>query len=185
VERSSFDALVQVVRALQTCQVPYMLVGAFSSNAYGYPRATKDADIVIQYREGLLAKVCKLLGEDFWLDPQSGFELKTGSIRNIVTYIPTKFEIEFFRLGPDAHDQERFARRRKLELLELQIEAVIPTAEDVVIQKLRWQRDKDIADVRTVISIQSERLDWAYIQQWTEKHGTIELLNRLRSELGV
>ena len=25
----------------------YMLVGAFSSNAYSYPRATKDADIVI------------------------------------------------------------------------------------------------------------------------------------------
>ncbi len=149
------------------------------------PRATKDADIVIQYREGLLATVCTLLGADFLLDPQAGLELKTGSIRNIITYIPTKFEIEFFRLGPDAHDQERFARRRRLALPELQIEAVITTAEDVVIQELRWQREKDIADVRTVISIQSERLDWRYIQQWTEKHGTMELLNRLRSELGV
>lgn len=107
-ERSSFDALIQVVRALQTCQVPYMLVGAFSSNAYGYPRATKDADIVIQYREGLLATVCTLLGEDFWFDPQAGFKLKTGSIRNIVTYIPTKFEIEFFSA------RARRARPRKI-----------------------------------------------------------------------
>lgn len=162
-----------------------MLVGAFSSNAYGYPRATKDADIVVQYQEGLLVTLCAWLGDDFKLDPQAGFELKSGSIRNIVTYIPTKFEIEFFRLVADEHDQERFARRRQLALPDLGIEAVIPTAEDVVIQKLRWQRDKDIADVRTVISIQSGRLDWTYIQHWANKHGTIELLNRLRSELGV
>ena len=81
--------------------------------------------------------------------------------------------------------QERFARRRRLDLPERQIEAVIPTAVDVVIQKLRWQRDKDIADARTVISIQAERLDWSYIKSWTDKHGTSELPDRHRAELGV
>ena len=73
---------------------------------------------------GLLETVCAWLGDDFKLDPQAGFELKTGTIRNIMTYIPTKFEIEFFRLGADEHDQERFARRRQLALPEFQIEAV-------------------------------------------------------------
>jgi hypothetical protein len=52
-EKSSFEALIDVIRVLQTHQIPYMLVGAFSSNAYGYPRATKDADIVIEYEEGV------------------------------------------------------------------------------------------------------------------------------------
>jgi len=70
-----------------------MLVGAFSSNAYGYPRATKDADIVIEYEEGVLKKICESLGSDFKLDPQTGFELMTGSIRNILTFTPTKFEL--------------------------------------------------------------------------------------------
>ncbi len=107
----------------------------------------------------------------------------TGTIRNILTYTPTKFEIELFRLGNDPHHQARFARRRSLPLPDLQIEAVIPTAEDVVIQKLRWQRDKDIADVRVVIAVQANRLDWTYIQQWTDQHGTTELLNRIKSEL--
>jgi hypothetical protein len=185
VEKSSFDALVQVIRVLQKHEVDYMLVGAFSSNAYGYPRSTNDAVIVIHYREGILAAICSSLGDDFKLDPQAGFEIMTGSVRNILTYVPTKFEIELFRLGEDLHHQERFARRRRLALPDLQIEAVIPTAEDVVIQKLRWQRNKDIADVRTVMSIQAERLDWSYIQLWTSKHGTRALLDRLRSELGV
>ncbi len=53
---SSFDALVQVLRVLQQRRIPYMLVGAFSSNAYGYPRATKDADIVIQYYDAYSMK---------------------------------------------------------------------------------------------------------------------------------
>lgn len=184
-QKSSFDALVQVIRVLQTLEVPYMIVGAFSSNAYGYPRATNDADIVVQCTEGLLATICASLGADFKLDPQAGFEIMTGSSRYILTYVPTKFEIELFRLGEDPHHQERFVRRRRLVLPELQIEAVIPTAEDVVIQRLRWQRDKDIADARTVISIQAERLDWSYIKLWTDKHGTSELLDRLRAELGV
>jgi hypothetical protein len=107
----------------------------------------------------------------------------TGSIRNILTYTPTKFDIELFRLGKDPHHHERFARRRRLSLPDLQIEAVIPTAEDVVIQKLRWQRDKDIADVRIVIAVQAARLDWSYIQHWTDQHGTTDLLRRLRIEL--
>jgi hypothetical protein len=168
---------------LQTHEIPYMLVGAFSSNAYGYPRATKDADIVIEYVEGVLTKISDSLGSDFKLDPQTGFEIMTGSIRNILTYTPTKFDIELFRLGKDPHHHERFARRRRLSLPDLQIEAVIPTAEDVVIQKLRWQRDKDIADVRIVIAVQAARLDWSYIQHWTDQHGTTDLLRRLRIEL--
>jgi hypothetical protein len=185
IENSSFNALVHVIQVLQTLDVPYMIVGAFSSNAYGYPRATKDADIVVEYKDGILAAIGSSLGADFKLDPQVGFEVLTGSIRHVLTYVPTKFEVELFRLGKDPHDQERFARRRRLVLPVLQIEAVIPTAEDVVIQKLRWQREKDIADVRTVMSIQAERLDWTYIHRWTDEHGTSGLLERLRKELGV
>lgn len=179
---SSFDALVTVLWVLQQRRVPYMIVGAFSSNAYGYPRATKDADIVIQYHDGVLGEICESLGPEFQLDPQLGFELLTGTIRNILVYIPTKFEIELFRLGTDPHDVSRFARRRTLPLQDLQIDAVIPTAEDVVIQKLRWQRDKDLSDIRVVLAVQSGNLDWQYIRYWTDQHGTTSLLERLRVE---
>lgn len=183
--KSSYEALVEVIRVLQAEQIPYMLVGAFSSNAYGYPRATKDADIVIDYREGVLKALRSALGSDFQMDLQSGFELITGTIRNLLTYVPTKFEVELFRLGTDPHDQERFTRRRHLYLPDLKVEVVIPTAEDVVIQKLRWHREKDIADARVVIAVQSNRLDWGYIRHWTDQHGTSELLTRLKSEAGV
>jgi hypothetical protein len=63
VEKSSFEALVEVIRVLQYHEIPYMLVGAFSSNAYGYPRATKVADIVIEYHAGVLDTI----RASFWI----------------------------------------------------------------------------------------------------------------------
>lgn len=182
-ETSSFGALRDVVLALQRLEIEYMLVGAFSSNAYGFPRSTNDADIVIQYQPGAIGRLYGALGDQFELDPQTGFEVMTGSLRDVIRYVPTRFEIELFRLTSDPHDQSRFARRRRLTIAELQIEAVIPTAEDVVIQKLRWQRDKDLADVRVVVGVQFSQLDWAYLLNWTDQHGTTELLNRIRTEV--
>ncbi len=57
----------------------------------------------------------------------------------------------------------------------------IPT-EDVIIQKLRWHREKDIDDARKVLQVQLAKLDWEYMTLWTIKHGTFDLLQQLRSE---
>jgi hypothetical protein len=41
------EALVRIVSAPQTCNIPYMLTGSLASSIYGSPRATMDIDIVI------------------------------------------------------------------------------------------------------------------------------------------
>ena len=72
--KTSFDCLAEVIRALHAQQIPYMLTGAFASNAYGYPRATQDADIVIEYSEGVLRRLRETLGLNYQIDPQPGFK---------------------------------------------------------------------------------------------------------------
>ena len=54
---------------------------------------------MIDYRDGVLTQICGALGEDFQLDAQASFEILTGTLRNILTYKPTKFEIEFSFIG--------------------------------------------------------------------------------------
>ncbi|MDA1230758.1 MAG: DUF6036 family nucleotidyltransferase [Planctomycetota bacterium] len=180
--RNSFEALASVLRALHTLEIPYMLVGSFSSNYYSYPRATKDADIEIAYSEGDLKRIRQSLDDEFRLDLQMSFETLTGSVRNILTHVPTKFDIELFRLGSDEHHRERFLRRRSVVLPELKVTSVVPSPEDVIIQKLRWHREKDIDDARKVLQVQLAKLDWEYIDRWTIRHGTFDLLQKLRSE---
>ena len=103
--KSSYEALVDVLNVLKSLDIPYMLVGSFSSNYYSYPRATKDADIVLQYSDGDLGRIRQCLDNDYSLELQMSFETITGSVRNVLTYKPTKFDIELFRLGNDEHQK--------------------------------------------------------------------------------
>ena len=65
---NSLEATAFVIKTLETLDIPYMLVGALSSNAYGIPRATKDADFVVQLAAGDLGKLTEQLGGEFLLD---------------------------------------------------------------------------------------------------------------------
>ncbi len=180
---NSEQATAHVVRLLEEIGIQYMLVGAISSNAYGIARATNDADIVAAFDAGSLVELVRRLGPEFRLDRQMQIETITGSVRNVLTFVPTSFAVELFRLNADEHHQQRFARRRRQWISELQREAWIPTAEDVVIQKLRWGRRKDLDDVQNVIAVSGHRFDWDYINAWTTKHGTHELLNEIRASI--
>ena len=117
------------------------------------------------------------LGSNFSFDPQISFERATGTTRNLLTLPGTAFTIELFHLR-DRHDQERFRRRCEVTLFGHR--AYLPTAEDVIVTKLRWYlhagRDKDREDVRSVILVQGDRLDWDCIRRWCGQHGTTPLL---------
>ena len=181
---NSNEATASVVDALEACQIDYMLVGAYSSNAYGISRATHDADFVVLMQPGQMKSLMSRLGPDFSLDPQMQVEGITGSVRNVITHVPSRFQVEIFRLNAkDPHHEERFRRRRRQVLDDISREAWIPTAEDVVIQKLRWQRPKDLDDVLSVLGVSGPGLDWDYVNTWTQKHDTYELLQDLLNRI--
>lgn len=180
---TSEEATARVVKTLEECGIDYMLVGALSSNAHGIARSTKDADIVVAFDSMGVVEFASRLGEGFRLDRQMQIETITGSIRNVLTFLPSNFDIELFRLNQDEHHLVRFARRTRQWIAELQCEAWIQTAEDVEIQKLRWARNKDLDDVENVIGVSGNRLDWNYIHEWTTKHGTNGLLDEVRARI--
>ena len=181
----SEEAAAAVIDALNALGVSYMLVGSFASNFYGVPRATQDADFVLQLGATPVSDLAQRLAPAFRLDPQMSFELITGTTRYVLQAADTAFQVELFLLSDDAHDQERFARRGRVRILER--DSWMPTPEDVVITKLRWalqgQRAKDAEDARNVIAVQETRLDWDYVNRWCERHGTRALLDQLRSSI--
>src|SRR5262249_50667809 len=158
VTMTSEEAALAVIDALEKIGVPYMVVGSFSSNYYGIARSTKDADFVIQFDAQLMTSLAASLAPTFRLDPQLSFEMVTGTTKNVFDLTDSPFKIELFHLSDDPHDQERF--RRRLRVKSLGREVVIPTAEDVIITKLRWavlgRRTKDRDDVRDVIAVQGD-----------------------------
>jgi hypothetical protein len=179
------DATLYVVEALEACGIPYMLVGSYSSNAYGIARATQDADFVIELGDAAIAELARLIAPSIRIDPQMSFETVTMTRRFIATVVGTPFKIEFFLLDNDPHNQERFRRRRQINLLNRRV--WLPTVEDVIVTKLRWAllgaRSKDRDDVRDVIAVQGDRIDWDYVHKWCDEHGTRVLLDEIRSSI--
>jgi hypothetical protein len=172
------DVTLRVVDALNACGSPYMLVGSFSSNLYGIPRSTKDADFVLQLQGDLSPVFYQSLGQDFEIDPQLRFETNTGTFKQELRFQGTPFTVELFRLSNDAFDQERFQRRVPAKLFGRQ--TFVPRAEDVLVMKLRWFRDKDRPDVLNVMTVQRGKLDWTYIESWCKRHGTFARMDEIR-----
>lgn len=177
------DATCRVVDALDSAGILYMLAGSLSSMYYSVSRSTTDADFVVDVSSVSIGHVVKHLGPEFRFDPQMSFETVTGTSRNIIDVTGTPFKIELFRLSVDEHDQERFSRRRLVRMFEKEV--FIPTAEDVVITKLRWLRIKDRADIQQLLAVQGDKLDWNYIHRWCDLHETREAFDEIRSQIPV
>jgi hypothetical protein len=160
--------VVAAFDALTGLGVPFMVSGSLASNFYGVPRATQDADLVLDFDTLPIDALAASLAGTFDVDRQIAFESVTGSPRLIVRARESPFEVELFGLTNDPHDVERFARRRFVDVLERT--AALPTAEDVIVTKLRWfataRRRKDFEDARNVIAVQQAAIDWAYVERW-------------------
>jgi hypothetical protein len=176
---ASESITARVADALEACKIPYLLSGSFASNYYGIPRSTNDADFVLQLAQAVGPDFARNLGEEFLLDSQLTFETVTGTFRQVLRHKKKVFKVELFLLSQDPHDLSRFQRRRAVPLFERSL--WLPSPEDVVITKLRWARGKDKDDARDVISVQRHNLDWAYIAEWCKLHGTLALMQEIRS----
>ncbi len=167
------DAITKVIHGLNEMGVEYMLVGSFSSMYYSFPRSTVDADFVVGTQDFDVVCLARILGERFKFDPQVSFETIGGSVMNEIEIIGTPFRIELFRLTDKPFDQSRFARRREIRLFGNQV--WIPTVEDVIIQKLIWNRPKDQTDVVGVIEANRESLDEHYLRSWVNQLGLTDV----------
>lgn len=175
--------MMTVAKALESSSVPHVLVGSMSSNVHGFARSTKDIDLVVQIDRPGLDRLFAALEESFNLDPQASFETITGTLRHVLIAKDSKFKVEIFQLSQDIHDQERFRRRLTVRYPSLNARVSILTAEDVIITKLRWARAKDLEDVRDVLAVQGNKLDWNYIHQWTDLHRTRAKLDEIRASI--
>lgn len=177
------DAARTTVARLEAAGVDYMLVGALAYFAYGLPRHTDDVDAVVSVSTDQLEAVLQTLPPDFHVDPQARMELFTATTRWVVNIAGSVVKVEFFLLGSDAHHTEEFHRKRRLWLPGLDINAWIATAEDLIVQKLRWARLKDLEDITNILVLQGAALDFPYIEKWCALHGTQARLDELRRSI--
>ncbi|MFP3869813.1 MAG: hypothetical protein ACLFVT_02890 [Syntrophobacteria bacterium] len=179
------EALQLALSKLDECSIPYMVTGSFASNMHGVPRATYDADVVIDVDRQLLEKLLESLGEEFYLTPEAAREALARERMFNIIHLETGFKVDLIIKKKRAFSQEEFARREKANYLGEQ--RWFATAEDVILAKLEWSKlgcpERQFVDALNVATIQGEKLDRKYLEKWARALDVEHHLERLFLEL--
>src|SRR5947209_17791274 len=126
-----------------------MAVGAVAAGAYGVPRSTRDVDLLVSVKlQGGIAAVISKLDPVVQFDSKVLFDTLTGGRRHVgQSRSAPPFKVELFETFDDPFVESELARRQQVFIPVLGRTTWLPSPEDVVVQKLRWGRPKDL-DVR-------------------------------------
>jgi len=181
-------ALKTVVNALDANAIPYMLGGSFASSFYGIPRATFDADLVVEIAPTDAERLYTSLKNAFYADPEEiSLGAKNRTSFNLI-HLETAFKVDIFPLNTDKYSKQAFARRIKQSLSpEGGAGLWLQAPEDVIISKLLWHKlggeasIKQPADIVGVLKTQAGVLDIKYLDHWLEQLGLTELFGKIES----
>lgn len=177
------EALARIVSALDALAIPYMLTGSVAASFHGRPRATHDADIVIDPTADSLDQLLStLLAQDFHLDRDGAREALRlrRSFNAIDTRTASKIDLIIRRDRPYSH--EELKRRQRVDL-SFATNVAIVAPEDAVLSKLEWARrsgdsERQLRDAAGVVEL-NPSLDRAYIERWAEELGVRDLWLRV------
>ena len=186
---SPLAALLQLIDALKSLGIDYMVVGSLASSVHGEYRATADIDVVAAITAEQVRPLVSALTGDFYIDDLNVSKaISQGRSFNVI-HLAGIFKVDVFIPTSD-FDKQELSRR---ELREIDAdgphEIWIATAEDTIIAKLRWYRlgnevsEMQWRDVKGVIGTQGARLDRAYLKTWADRLGVLDLLERALKEM--
>ncbi len=187
---SALRVTLEVVRALESLDVPYLLGGSLASSFYGIPRATQDADLVADLEIRHVLPLTKDLEDRFYLDPERMRSAVRRRASFNLIHLETNLKVDVFVLANEAFARSEMARRRSLAFHGAGDESSLQVAspEDLIVQKLRWfalgggTSDRQWNDLRGLLKVQGPRLDMAYLERWSRETGVEELLARALAE---
>jgi hypothetical protein len=168
-----------VIERLERCNIPYMVAGSVAANSYMSPRSTNDVDVVVKISENDIDKLIAAFEGDFYINSREAIQdsLRRHYPFNVI-YLATAAKVDLVPIKPDPFAQTEFGRRRLIMVEDENAWFVTP--EDYIISKLRTyvttKSDYQLADLRNVIGMQMNQLDWNYVWSWMERF-------HLRSEL--
>jgi hypothetical protein len=170
-------------RALDSQQIPWMLVGSFATSAWGEARFTQDIDIVIDLQPDQVRPLCAAFsGDEFYVSESAARDaLRTRKQFNVI-HPESGNKIVFMIPRRDEWGQNQI-RRRQSDEIQPGVKVWISSPEDVIISKMRYYKeggsDKHLRDSAGVLVVQGDRIDRDYIEHWAERFALMDIWNAI------
>lgn len=183
-ETDQQELLITLSSLLEQHDIPYMITGAWSVIFYGRPRASHDIDFVVDIQEEQMAPTLatfQSLPTEYLIDVDMIEQAIQKRDMFQLIHLPTMLKFDLWLLKNDAFDRSRFHRRKRVKILD-QI-MTIASAEDTILQKLRWYKqakiEKHFVDAAFVYQMQKDHLDMTYLRKWIQMLGVKRYFNQL------
>jgi len=175
VEKRLEDALQTAIAFLEQRGYSYAIIGGIALAQWGFPRLTMDVDIKVLVPNMEYSIVRSNIQKAF---PESAREINNS----LIVAVKIEGVTVNFLLALPGYEEAMIDRSVQVNFDGNLV--WVCTAEDLIIQKVVANREKDWLDVETVLIEQWGKLDLAYIQEWLRQFAEAlddsDLLNKYR-----
>jgi hypothetical protein len=182
---SPFKVLCLVANVLEHQRITYVLVGSFASSIHGMYRSTADIDIVADIKPEQVVPLLNALQGSFYVDERAVREAIDRRQSFNAIHFDSVFKIDIFIPKSDEFSRKQIERRELRKLApDLEQMIYVATAEDTILAKLRWfdsggqVSSNQWTDVVGIIGASATKLELDYLNQWADKLGLSELLDK-------
>ncbi len=178
------EFLTRLIALLNRAGISYMIAGSVGSSLHGRPRATQDADVVIDPTDSQLASLLAFLEQGYYVSRDAAFEaLRRRTMFNVIDlHGGGKADLILRKDRP--FSRQEFDRRCQIDVMGQNIWVVAP--EDAILSKLEWIKGREsgiqYSDALGVAVTQWKSLDLEYLRRWARELDVEEMLNDLLDE---
>jgi hypothetical protein len=166
------DVVLRVADVAEELRVPCAIGGAVAVSFWGVPRTTQDANCLVAVPAVAYQRLADALNA-------RGFQVEQSSGPQPVTVIALLEQVRrdtFMRLSCRATSVELFIPVVPLQqsILERAVAKMffgrtikVTTAEDLILLKMAFHRQKDLQDIKGILHVQQGHLDVPYLRHWS------------------
>jgi hypothetical protein len=187
------DALDPFIEALEQLGIPYYVGGSLASMAWGTPRTTMDADVVVYLRAEHVGPLVSLISEEYYTSQEMIQDaIQRRATFNVISY-KTSLKIDVFIPKQDEFDKVELTRIRQRPLGQEEGARLynVSSPEDIVLRKIEWYKagggvsDRQWDDVLNVLKNRADSLDRRYMDRWAANLGISDLVDRAIEDAGL
>lgn len=173
-------------RRLEALEVPFVVGGSLASSVHGEPRSTMDIDLVVGLEPKDVMPLLDAVRQTYYLDGVVLADaVRTAGTVNAV-HVRAGIKVDLFVAGNDPFEVERLRQRVPVPVGPTPGDVLwVDTPEHTILRKLEWYRrggeqsDRQWRDVRAIVAVQAEALEWQRLRAWAGHLGVSDLVQRL------
>ncbi len=186
--QDSIQLAAELHPIFERLQIPYYVTGGVAAIAYGETCTTQVLDVVLSIAPENVGSLAATLEQAGFYVPGVD-DVVSGRMQTLqVTQVATISRADLVIAAPGAFEALKLQRRQAYSLPG-GTAIYLASAEDLVLNKLRWRQqsesEKQWRDVLGILKTQQDALDYRYLRHWASELELAQLMEQALVEAGV